>query len=109
MNFTYNITFIVAPEMERRLLDYLHLELCPVVLKPEYHGMKPELKKIIEVGGDTSDPEYGLSLALSVTFESKERANLWNDNILLPALGSFQEKFGQDALFFITLLQNLPI
>ena len=109
MQFTYNITFVVAPESERELIDYIKSELMPVIFNPDTDALNPELKKIIEAGGEKPGPEYGISIALAASFNSEERAHLWNDHVLLPSLESFHEKFGERALFFITLLQNLRI
>lgn len=107
--FTYNITFVISPERESDLLDYIRKELLSVLFNPESPASNPELKKLIEAGGEKPGPDHGLSIALSASFQSEETAHLWNDHILLPALGNFHLKFGQHALFFVTLLENLNI
>ena len=107
--YTYNITFIVSPQREDQLLDYIRQELIGALFNPESPARNPELKKVVEAGGEKPGPEHGLSIALSATFPSEETAQLWNDHILVPALGDFHLNFGQDALFFITLLENLNI
>lgn len=109
MTYTYNVTFIVEPEKEQDLIEYIRKELLGILFSPESPAKNPDLKKIIEAGGEKPGPDHGLSIALSATFESEENAHLWNDHILIPSLGSFNLKFGKQALFFVTLLSNLPI
>ena len=107
--FTCNITFVVSPSHEEALLEYIRLSLLPVLFSPESPAKNPELKKVVEAGGEKPGEDHGLSIALSAVFETEEEAHLWNDHILVPALGSFHSKFGSHALFFVTLLQNLSI
>ena len=107
--FTYNVTFVIAPDRENELTDYLRTELIPVVFNSESPARNPELKKVVEIGGESPDPEHGLSIALSVSFVSIDAAHSWNDNTLVPALQDFHLRFGSHALFFVTLLQNLEI
>lgn len=107
--YTYNVTFGVSAEKEAELLKYIRYELIPAVCNPESPARNPELKKVMEAGGEIAQPEHGISIALAVTFLTEETAHLWNDHILVPALGDFHLKFGDHALFFITLLENLDI
>lgn len=107
--FIYNITFIVGSDKEKELLRYLRLELIPLVFNQESPAREPELRKVVETGGEKTDAEHGLSIALSATFPTEEDAHLWNDRILIPALSEFQLKFGLEGLYFVTLLQKLDI
>ena len=107
--YTYNITFVVAPDKERELLTYIREELVSLLFNPETPASNPELKKLVEAGGEKPDADHGLSIALAATFPTEETAHMWNDHILIPALGNFHLKFGTHALFFVTLLQNLTI
>lgn len=109
MGFTYNITFVVEQQRERELTDYLRKELIPVLFGEESPASEPMLRKVVETGGEKPDAEHGLSIALSADFPTEETAHLWNDHILIPALGEFHLKFGVNALFFVTLLENLTI
>lgn len=107
--FAYNITFIVSPEEENLLIDYIRRKLVPLLFSPESPGHNPELKKIVEAGGEKPSPEHGSSLALSGNFDTEEHALLWNDQFLIPALEDFHIKFGERVLFFITLLATLDL
>lgn len=107
--FTYNITFVVAPEFESRILDYLRNHLIPKLFNPESPAKNPELKRVVEAGGEKPDEDHALSFALSAVFENLEAAHLWNDDILLPALVDFQLKFDNNAFFFITLMEILNL
>ena len=107
--YTYNITFVVEPGKEQELLKYLREELIPAVFNSETPARNPELRKVVEAGGEKPDADHGLSIALAATFATEETAHLWNDHVLLPALGDFHLKFGAHALFFVTLLENLTV
>ena len=107
--FTYNITFVVSPDKEDELLSYLRTSLIPRLFNPQSPAKSPELKKLVEAGGEKPDKDHGLSIALSAVFQTEETAGIWNDRILIPALGDFHLKFGEHALFFVTLLENLTI
>lgn len=107
--YNYNITFVVPPQKERELLIYLRQELIPAVFTAESPARNPEMKKVVEAGGEKPGPDHGLSIALSASFPTEETAHLWNDHILIPSLGDFHKKFGSEALFFVTLLENLSI
>ena len=109
MTYTYNITFVVSPDKEKELLDYIRTQLLYKLFNSESPAAEPQLKKVTEAGGEKPGPDHGLSIALSALLPSEEEAILWNDHILLPALGDFHIKFGNQALFFVTLLENLPI
>ena len=105
--YSYNVTFVMEPSREKELLDYINGELRDKLFNAESPAMSPHLKKVVEAGGEKPGPDHGLSLALSADFETEEKAHLWNDHVLVPALGDFHLKFGQHALFFVTLLENL--
>ena len=106
MKYSYNITFVVAPQEEARLLHYLHGQLIPELEKGENAPQNPDLKKVIEIGGEKPDPEHGLSVALSVGFDSEEKARTWYADVLLAALTSFHEEFGDQGMYFITMLEH---
>lgn len=105
--YTYNITFIVVPDMEPELLRYLREVLLPRISNEMTPATDPQLRKVVEAGGEKPDPEQGLSIALALTLPTEESAHLWHDSTLVPALDDFHLKFGDRALFFITLLENL--
>lgn len=107
--FTYNITFALAPDKENEFIDYLRRKFIPAIFGSESAARNPELKKVVEIGGEKPHPEQGLSIALSAEFPSVETAHVWNHHTLAPALQEFHLKFGQHALFFATLLENITI
>ena len=107
--YVYNITFVVAPEKETELIDYLRKKLIPKLFTNQSPAATPELKKVVETGGEKPDKDHGVSIALSAILPSEETAHLWNDHVLMPALGDFNLKFGIHALFFVTLLEILDI
>ena len=107
--FTYNITFVVAPEKEQELTEYLRKSLIPEIFNNSSPAREPQLRKVVEAGGEKPGPDHGLSIALSANLPSEEAAHLWIDHILIPALVDFHLKFGEHALFFVTLLENIPV
>lgn len=107
--FIYNITFVVDPDQETHLLEYFRKYLIPKLFSNESPAKNPELKKVMETGGERLGKEHGLSIALSASFETEELAHLWNDHLFIPALSDFPVQFGSHSLFFVTLLESLTI
>ena len=107
--FVYNITFVVSPETETELIDYIVKNLVPALLKPDSKASDPRLKRLVEAGGEKTGPDHGTSLALSIEFPSEKDAHTCFNRIIVPALGDFHKKFGEHALFFVTLLENIKI
>ena len=105
--YIVNITFVIEPHKEESLRKYLIDELMPVLFNPESPAKSPELRKVVEIGGEKPDPEHGLSIALSASFDSLEVAHKWDKEILLPALGDFHLKFGPHGLYFETILEKI--
>lgn len=108
-SYTINTTFACHPSIETRLLRYIRSELIPRWFAPGSPASNPALKKVIEIGGGEPEEDQGTSMALSVDFGSKEEMDRWTVEIMNPSLKNFNMKFGDTALFFITLLQNLRI
>ena len=109
MAYSYNITFVMAPEKEIEIRNYIRSSLLPYIIKDNSGDMKPSLKKVMESGGKAPESDEGVSIALAIHFRNQEEATRWHDNICLPALEKFQSKYGYEALFFITLLEDLAI
>ena len=107
--YTYNITFVTDPAKKETLLEYIREVLVPVLFNESSPASNPELKMVVEAGGEKPGADHGLSVALSAVLPTEKEAHLWNDHILIPALGNFHEKFGAHSLFFVTLLENLTI
>ena len=107
--YTYNITFVVSTEREAELLAYIKNCLLEKLFFSGSPAENPALKRVVETAGEKPDPEHGISLALSASFSSEEKAHIWHDNFLSSSLEDFHNVFGNEAFFFITLLENLPI
>ena len=107
MYYTYNITFVVLPHEEKELVRFLREELIPEVFNDNDNSHHVEIRKVIETGGERLDPNHGVSIALAGTFHSEEAARLWRDNKFLPAVSNFNLRFGNEAVYFMTLLENL--
>lgn len=109
MDFICNITFVVAPEAEERFLDWARGTLVPSLFNNESPAMNPALRKVVEAGGEKPGKDHGVSIALHAEFATEAEVRKWHDIFLSPALGTFVTTFGQDSVFFITLLKALPI
>ena len=107
MNYTYNITFVTHPDKEKELADYLREFVVPALFNENSEAKNPELKKVIETGGEKPDPDHGVSIALSASFLSEKSAHEWNDSLLIPVLEKFHLKFQNECFFFVTLLENI--
>ena len=109
MRFITNITFVVSPSYETKLLEYLRSFLIPKIFTPASPASEPEIRKVVEIGGERPPLEHGISVALSAKFLSRQEVRFWEDKFLSPALTDFNKKLGKESVFFITLLENLDI
>ena len=109
MPYTYNITFAASPEIEGKMLDYLRKILIPAVNASDYGTVNPQLKKVVEIGGEKPGTEEGVSIAFAAEFSNEEQAHLWHDFTLMPELDNFPSYFGDSALYFITLLESISL
>lgn len=109
MSYLYNITFVTAPSLEHDFLDFARKELLPMLFNVESPARNPAMRKVIEAGGEVPAEDHGVSIALHAEFEFEDDARRWHDIFLAPALGKFTDKYGKEALFFVTLLESLPL
>lgn len=107
--FTFNITFVVASEAQNDLIAFIRNDVWDSVFCQGSLAFNPELKKLIRVNGELPDKEHGCSVALSAHFNSIEEANDWDNKFLRKALNDFNNKFGNEALYFTTLLEELTL
>lgn len=107
--YIYNVTFIIAPSARRSVLEWLRATAVPALFGEGSQGRNPRLQTVSEAGGETPDPEQGLSIALQGEFTAAEEAKSWAMATLPPVLDDFLMKFGPDALYFPTLLEVIPL
>lgn len=107
MQTTCNITFVVNRHEEDELVRYLRSELLPTLVG-EDRQLQPQLKKVIESGGEPLSEEHGCSLALSLEFPAESAAKDWFEHKFLSEAGFFYKRF-PEGVFFMTLLQNIDI
>lgn len=105
----YNITFVVNPEVEALFLGWVRGSLLNELFNEDSPARNAALRKVIEAGGEKPGEDHGLSIALHAEFENETTARKWHEVFLAPALGKFTATFGPDALFFVTMLENLPL
>ena len=109
MSVIINITFLINPLNEEKILSWVRASMLPMLFNPESPARNCALRKVIEVGGEVPSPEHGLSIALQAEFENQEEVRKWNSTFLESALGDYHLNFGPESLFFVTLLENLPL
>ena len=107
--YILNITFIMHPEQRDNFLAWMRSEALPLLFNPHSLAANPRLQTVIEVGGQAPDPEHGLSIALQTDFQSLDDAHAWMNDNFAPVAGKFTLKFGQEALYFQTMLETLPL
>jgi hypothetical protein len=107
--FICNTTFVMAPEKEQEFLAWMRGEAAPKLFGENSPAKNPRLQTVVEAGGEAPGPDHGLSIALQAEFVSKVMAHTWHDTVLLPVLGDYHKKFGPHAIFFVTLLETLPL
>lgn len=90
-------------------MEYLKTDLLPAICGPETKTHNPELKKVMEAGGEKPSPDQGISIALSLSFTTEKEARAWHDRVLAVSLSDFQERFSLNALYFITFLKTLNL
>ena len=103
---TYNVTFVMSPQVETTFLAWLHGEQALSNLRSDSTVAALRLQKVVEVSGKIPGPDHGLSIALQADFESKEAADKWGEDALPTLLGEFMAKFGPSAAYFTTLLET---
>ena len=109
MNYIYNITFVTSPAEEQRLLSWIRTIALPALFNEESPARNAALRKVVEAGGEKPGEDHGVSIALHAEFKNEKDAKQWHDLVLVPALGGLHAEFGQEALFFVTLLEQLPL
>ena len=109
MKYVYNITFVIEPSLEEKLIRFLKDRLIPKLFGEGSSATNPTLRKVMEVGGEKPGPDHGLSMALSADFNSEKEAHQWHDNILAQTLGEFTKEFANEGVFFVTLLEEISL
>lgn len=96
----------MSPQVETQFRDWLSSHHSPLT---NHHSPLPaRLQKVVEIGGEATGPEHGLSMALQVDFPDKTSSDAWTDSSLPEILGSFMAEFGPSAVYFTTLLESSP-
>lgn len=109
MNYAYNITFVILPQKEEAFFDWLKKSALTLMFPPGCGvAQVPEIRKVVEAGGQAPAPEDGLSIAVQAGFDSKTDAHRWHDCHLPAALRDFNCTFAPECAFFTTLLDVTP-
>ena len=109
MGFIYNVTFVMASDAEGLFLEWTRGNLLPALFNAESPARNAALRNVIEAGGEKPAEDHGVSIALHAEFDDEDNARKWHDVYLLPQLGKYTSTFGPDAVYFVTLLESLPL
>lgn len=107
MSYFYNITFITAKERKDNLIEYLKTVFIDKICNDNSPAKNPDMRIVIETGGEAVPEDHGVSIAVGILIEKSEDVYRWQSEILSPALSEFSLKFGEEAVFFTTLMENL--
>lgn len=113
MEYIYNITFAVDASRESEMANSLQAEFLPLVTVGNL-AHNPILSRVegdmmTSDGGDddTGEPIKVASLCLQVRFASRADLDKWGDEILPDGFAPLIKRFGENLLFFPTILQIL--
>lgn len=101
MDHICNITFACSPADASRVIDYLRKGLLPALLG-EGIG-RPRLSRIRSPHTNT------VSFALELQINGTDRLKNWLTDIMQPALEAATARWGEQLMYFHTLLQPLPL
>lgn len=101
-----NITFLTDARALTKTLSYLRGTFIPAVSTP---GISPRLAIVREMQGQPVREFDPLSLTVQAEFTNRDEAKTWEKKTADPALKAYTILFGQNALTFATLIEQLPI
>ncbi|MDE6299099.1 MAG: DUF4286 family protein [Muribaculaceae bacterium] len=104
-----NVTFVIHPHHEDEFIGWMRGNALAALFNEESAAREPRLQTVVEAGGEPVPAEHGKSIALQAEFADKEGFDAWTATQLPPVLSDFQEKFGPQAAYFLTLLEVLPL
>ena len=107
--FSYNITFIVAPDVKNNAADWISQRLQFFAASSSFAGTAVSLSEVVQVPGM---PEYGsdsVSITAQLRFRSLDDACAWGASRFQPLANAFAKQFGPEALAMPSIMQNFVL
>lgn len=100
----YNCSFM----LERGLSSEFEVWFGANVSEVLVSGREARLTRVCEVPGDPHFSDQALTYAFQQKFENLEQAHIWADNVLMPFVERYVERFGRErAVSFSTILEEV--
>jgi hypothetical protein len=96
-----NTTFLVSDEVQNQWLNWVREQHIPFMLNTKYFK-KPQIAKVL--GNDTAD---GTSYSVQFQVNDSETLEKWHSEFAGKYEQSCYQVFGNEALFFSTILEIL--
>ena len=97
----FNITYLVSDKVHEEWLEWIREEHIPFMLSSDYFT-QPQVARVI-----TSAKEEGTSFSVQFHVQDMHTLKLWNKEYSLLFKENCSQKFGEDVLFFTTVLELL--
>jgi len=95
----FNTTYLVPGNLYHKWNSWLHEQHIPAMLNSGYFNM-PQIAKVVG-----SESERGTSYAVQFHVENTEMLDAWNCEHADAFLSDFKIRFGQEILYFSTVLE----
>jgi len=95
----FNITYLVSDKVHDSWLEWIREEHIPFMLGSEYFT-QPQVARVI-----TSAKEEGTSFSVQFHVHDMHTLKLWNKEYSLLFKENCSRKFGDEVLFFTTVLE----
>lgn len=101
--YIFNITFVVNQPMVERWMQWMKHQHLPWML---HSGLlhKPRIAKIV-----SQDLTSGVSFAVQYEVNTLNEWELWQQKNAFQMQTDCRLQFGEDVLFFTTLLETIPL
>lgn len=100
MEYICNITFVSNSTIAHLALDFLRDTFMPAVNIPP--ASSPRLTRVRQNSDEAVS--YAMEMKLSSFRELKE----WRDSTLAPALAALSQRWGENLMYFETILEVIP-
>lgn len=111
MEYIYNITFAVDASREGEMANSLMAEFIPAVTaegvarNPVICRVEDDMAASADDSGE--EPVRAVSLCVQLRFPSRDAVDHWADETLPDGIAALYRRFGQNLLFFPTVLRVL--
>lgn len=104
--YVYNTTFVCEESRLEEFLIWVDAEFIPAITSSG-DAVQPQLAHVLPVN-ETEDNEAS-SFSVQVKLEDADTMEKWMKSEFFPAVDGLRKRFGEQVLFFATILEVLPI